>query len=158
MYFQELGKHLRSSRKGLGLTQEQLAKEANVSRVTVNQLENGMVSEIGSRKLLSLLDAVGLDLVITPKMRKRDYLKLACTSANVSYRDALTPDELAYVLITGNAPATRRPQLRVIFDEVPDTIFEGVLAQIEPWAKSGRVRKNAQKLAIQLDSRRARSS
>lgn len=155
MYFQELGEHVRASRKNLGLTQEQLAKTVNISRVTVNQLESGVVAEIGSRKLLALLDAVGLDLLVTPKLRKRDYLKLACTSASVSYRQSLSPEELAHVLMSGIAPANRRPQLRVVFDEVPESIFEGLLSQVESWTKPGRVRKNAEKLAIQLDSRRA---
>lgn len=38
----ELGEHLRRTRKGLGLTQEQLARIFRVSRKTINRIENGL--------------------------------------------------------------------------------------------------------------------
>ncbi len=37
-----LGEHLRRTRKGLGWTQEQLAQVFNVSRKTINRIENGL--------------------------------------------------------------------------------------------------------------------
>lgn len=159
MYLQQIGEALRCARKAAGLTQEALGQATGVSRVTINQVENGVVSEVGSKKLLALLSAVGLDLAVTPKVgNEKDYLKLACISANVSYKKVLTPDELAHALLSGKAPAAYRPQLRVVFDEVPEPVFAGMLAQVEKWSKPGRVRKNAESLAAQINSRRARSA
>ncbi|MDO8958851.1 MAG: helix-turn-helix transcriptional regulator [Rhodocyclaceae bacterium] len=159
MYFHQFGRQLRKARQGAGLTQEDLAQAAGVSRVTVNQIENGVFPDLGCRKLLALLAVVGLDLAVTPKERKeKDYLKLACISANVSHRESLSPDELAHTLLTGKAQASRRSHLRVVFDEVPESVFEGMLSQVEQWVPPGRVRKNAQNLAAQLDSRRSRSA
>lgn len=161
MYFQEIGKALQNARQAKGLTQAALAQAAGVSRTTVNQLENGVFPDLGTKKLLALLATVGLDVALTPRhprTSKRDYLKLACASANVSYKEALTPDELASALLSGKALAARRPQLRVVFDEVPDAVFEGLLAQVGAWSKPERVRRNAQALARKLGSRRSTPS
>lgn len=159
MYIQQLGERLRKARKDVGLTQEALAHKAGVSRVTVNQLENGLVPELGCQRLIALLSAVGMELAVVPKTgRERDYLKLACASANVGYKTAMTPEELARALLSGKAPASRRPHLRAIFDEAPEPVFEGLLAQVEPWTKPGRVRRNVEALATRLASRRAHAA
>jgi len=159
MYIPQLAKQLRKARQQAGLTQEALAQVSGVSRVTVNQLENGALPELGCRKLFALLAAVGMELAVVPKATgQRDYLKLACASANVSYKTSLEPDELARALLSGKIPATRRPHLRAVFDEAPEPVFEGLLAQVESWSKPGRVRKNVETLAVRLDSRRARAA
>ncbi len=158
MYIPQLAEQLRKSRQEAGLTQEALARLAGVSRVTVNQLENGALPELGCRKLFALLSAVGMELAVVPKATgERDYLKLACASANVSYKISLKPDELARALLSGKIPAARRSHLRAVFDEAPEPVFEGLLSQVEAWSKPDRVRKNVQALAAQLDSRRARA-
>jgi len=159
MYFQEIGAPLKEARKIRGLTQAALADRVGLCRTTVNQLENGVFPDLGAKKLLALLSAVGLELALAPtpkRSNRKDYLKLACTSANVSYKESLTPDELVRALLSGVAPNARRPQLRVIFDEVPETVFEGMLAQVSRWASSERVRRNSEKLANQIGSRRRR--
>jgi transcriptional regulator with XRE-family HTH domain len=158
MYFQEIGNALRNARQAKGMTQATLAAVAGVSRTTVNQVENGVFPDLGAKKLLALLAAVGLDFALVPQRAaagQRDYLKLACTSANVSYKEALTPDELASALLSGKAPPARRPQLRVVFDEVPDAVFEGLLAQVGAWSKPERIRRHADALAEQIGSRRS---
>jgi transcriptional regulator with XRE-family HTH domain len=158
MYFQEIGKALQGARQAKGLTQAALAQAAGVSRTTVNQMENGVFPDLGAKKLLVLLAAVGLDFALTPQRThagQRDYLKLACISANVSYKEALTPDELASALLSGKAPPARRPQLRVVFDEVPDAVFEGLLAQVGAWSEPERIWRHAQALADQIGSHRS---
>ena len=50
-------------RKELGLTQEQLAKRAGISRRTMIAIEAGN-HDIGIRKLLRLLDSTGLTLSV----------------------------------------------------------------------------------------------
>jgi transcriptional regulator with XRE-family HTH domain len=142
MYFQEIGNALRNARQAKGMTQATLAAVAGVSRTTVNQVENGVFPDLGAKKLLALLAAVGLDFALVPQRAaagQRDYLKLACTSANVSSK----------------APPARRPQLRVVFDEVPDAVFEGLLAQVGAWSKPERIRRHADALAEQIGSRRS---
>lgn len=157
MYFQEIGAPLKEARKVRGLTQAALADLVGLSRTTVNQVENGVFPDLGTKKLLVLLSAVGLELALAPKPKHsnhKDYLKLACTSANVSYKESLTPDELVRALLSGVAPIARRPHLRVIFDEVPESVFKGMLAQVSRWVPPERVRRNSEKLAKQIGSRR----
>lgn len=157
MYFQEIAAPIREARKDRGLTQAALAELVGLSRTTVNQLENGVFPDLGAKKLLALLSAVGLEIAVAPKPRspnRKDFLKLACASANVSYKKSITPDELVRALLSGIAPIERRPQLRVIFDEVPEPVFQGMLAQVSRWASPVRVRRNAETLAKQIGSRR----
>ncbi|QPT39704.1 transcriptional repressor DicA [Oligella ureolytica] len=70
----EIGELIRTERKALGLTQEALAKKVGVSRRTVSQLELGQVSDLGIRKVMALLGALGLELQATPIRVKRPTL------------------------------------------------------------------------------------
>lgn len=135
MYFQDIGCAVRSARVSRSLTQEALATRAHVSRVTINQLEQGVFPDLGVKKLLAILKEVGLDLSLQPctKPSQPDYLDLACISANVSYRERLTPDILAQTLLTGKVPPKLGPQLRVVFDEIPPAIFRGMVQQVSRW-------------------------
>lgn len=58
----EIGDLIRINRKALGLTQERLAKQVGVSRRTITQLELGQVSDLGIRKVMAILSALGLEL------------------------------------------------------------------------------------------------
>ena len=51
----EIGKKVRELRKEQGLTQEALAKKAEISRVTLGKLERGQVSAVSVRTLDILL-------------------------------------------------------------------------------------------------------
>lgn len=160
MYLAQIGCALRMARKDHGLTQAELASKVGVSRTTVNQIECGAVSEIGISKLAELLASVGLELnvgALSPSSRKtsgRDFLRLACISANVSFREALTPDALATSLLTGKVAAERRPHLRAIFDELPDPVFDGMIDQVSRWAKPDKVRQNVESIGRAIHSRR----
>jgi transcriptional regulator with XRE-family HTH domain len=57
-----MGKHIAESRKKLKLTQSALAREAGISRATLDALENGRAGELGFSKLTKLLAALGLEL------------------------------------------------------------------------------------------------
>ena len=61
----ELGMHIKQTRKNKRLSQTDLAKLAEVSRARLEALENGRISEIGSKSLLRILNALGLDLRLT---------------------------------------------------------------------------------------------
>ncbi len=137
MYFQDIGASVRKARKAMNLTQENLALQAGVSRGTINQLETGVFPDLGVKKLLAILKIVGLDISIhkarKPTPETPDYLEMACVSANVSYKGKLTTDVLAQTLLTGKVPANLRPQLRVVYDEVPPKVFAGLVRQVCHW-------------------------
>ena len=55
---------IRQRRKDLGMTQEDLARAASVSRQLVNKAEAGLAPGIGLDRLLRMLDALGLSLAV----------------------------------------------------------------------------------------------
>lgn len=160
MYLAEIGQMVRIERRKRELSQQALADAVGLSRTTVNQFERGRVEELGAEKLSHMLSVVGLELTVAPvacTTTERDFLKLACISSNVSYRDHLTPDELAVALLTGRVHASRRPHMRVVFDELPDPVFSGMLGQVEKWSDPGTIRRNARLIAESIHSRRTLS-
>ena len=62
----EIGKEIRSARKQHRLSQGELAKNLGMSRATISQIECGTVQEIGVRRLMRLLDSLGLELRVRP--------------------------------------------------------------------------------------------
>lgn len=64
-----LGEEVRRLRREAGLTQQQLADFAGISRVTLSGLEAGRASDIGVRKVIKLLDLLGYDLRLREKSR-----------------------------------------------------------------------------------------
>jgi transcriptional regulator with XRE-family HTH domain len=71
----EISTTIREHRKKLGLTQRELAQEARVSRALIAELESGRLPELGIRKLMRILHAVGLDLRLTSFNLKRPTLE-----------------------------------------------------------------------------------
>ena len=61
-----IGEHIRQSRKKRKLSQGELARNLGMSRTTIGQIENGMVQEIGVRKLIRILEFLGLELRVRP--------------------------------------------------------------------------------------------
>jgi transcriptional regulator with XRE-family HTH domain len=57
-----IGSRIASRRKALRLSQLALAQKANVSRATLDALENGRSGELGFSKLTNILSALGLEL------------------------------------------------------------------------------------------------
>lgn len=158
MYLAQIGNALREARRTMRLTQADLATKVGLSRTTINQLERGTLSDLGVRKLGEVLACVGLEFDVVPDApqtrRHRDYLRLACISANVSFREPIGPDTLAKILLTGKAPADQHPHLRVVFDEVPDPIFDGLIDQVSHWGKPERIRDNVEAVGRAIHSRR----
>ena len=150
MYFAALGPLIRRARKATRLTQAELARQAGVARTTLNQLENGVFPDIGVKKLMAILAIVGQRLAVVPAARDRsepDYLRMACTSASTSFREQLRPDELVQALLTGKVPQGRRPHFRVILEELPAPVLEGVVRQVGAWSSRERVLENLARIA-----------
>jgi transcriptional regulator with XRE-family HTH domain len=61
----DIAKAVVTHRKARRLTQHQLAAQARVSRDLIAKLETGRLPELGVKKLLRILNAVGLDLRVT---------------------------------------------------------------------------------------------
>ena len=61
-----IGKIIRETRKSHKISQAGMAKALGMSRTTIGQIENGTVQEIGVRKLIRVLEYLGLELRIRP--------------------------------------------------------------------------------------------
>jgi len=61
-----IGQQIRGTRKKTGISQAELAKALGMSRTTIGQIENGSVQEIGVRKLIRVLEFLGLELRVRP--------------------------------------------------------------------------------------------
>lgn len=62
----EIGSEIRKERKRRKISQEKMAKDLGMGRPTISQIESGIVSEIGVRKLIRILDYLGLELRVRP--------------------------------------------------------------------------------------------
>jgi DNA-binding XRE family transcriptional regulator len=150
MYLFELGHKIRRARLKARATQAALADNSGLGRTTINLLEAGAYPDLGIRKVVRLLNSIGLDLAVVPVNRgtTRDYLKMACLSANVSFRKEMLPDELAKAFLTGKIPSGFRPHIRAIFEEVPNEVVAGAIRQAAMGAREPTmVLDNARALA-----------
>lgn len=149
---QELGYNIRKARRARNLTQAQLADAAGLSRTTLNQLENGMFPDIGVKKVQAILEKLGLNLQIRPAQKplRADYVRMACKSASVSFRESLSEHELVRALLTGKVPPGRRPHFRVLLEEAPAAVLRGLAEEIGKWTAPGRVAGNLLRIADRL--------
>jgi hypothetical protein len=113
----------------------------------------------GVKKLLAILHQLGKDLAVV-RTAKGDsgpnFLRMARVTANVSYREALTEDELVHALLTGRVAHSKRPHLGTLLQEAPKPMIEGLIQQVGGWNKAtDRIRKNLRRIAQQLDVERS---
>ena len=148
----EIGHEIRRSRIARGLTQAQLARSAGLTRTTLNQLENGLVTDLGIRKVQAILDELGLILTVerAAEAKRSDFLRVASTAASVSFKTPLTERELLHALLTGKVPANRRAHVRALLEEAPRPVLNGLIQQVTRWTKPGKVEKNLSKIAASL--------
>jgi transcriptional regulator with XRE-family HTH domain len=156
MKIQELGSEIRKARLAQGLTQAELAARAGLSRPTLNLLENGLARDLGARKVLNLLSQLGLEITVQHDARPRrpDFVRMACTTANVSFKSALTEDELIHALVSGKVPAKRGAHLRTLLDEAPPSLLNGLAAEAARWISPGKLEKNLTRLAQEVEAPR----
>jgi len=62
-----LGNAIREARRRQKLTQSALANATGIGRSTLSQIENGAVTDIGIRKIIRVLDYLGLELTTRPQ-------------------------------------------------------------------------------------------
>ncbi|HVO46602.1 MAG TPA: helix-turn-helix transcriptional regulator [Steroidobacteraceae bacterium] len=146
-----IGNEIRRSRLARGLTQGQLAAAARITRTTLNQLESGLVKDLGIRKVQAVLEALGLALAVDrPAKKSPNYLRLASTAASVSFKTAITERELLHALLTGKVPSNRRPHIRALLDEAPRALLNGLIRQVSHQSIPGKVERNLGRLAAAL--------
>ena len=66
MILSELGKTIRDLRKQKGISQESLAKQSSISRVTLSKLENGYIANISIVTINQILSLLGYEIDIKP--------------------------------------------------------------------------------------------
>lgn len=156
MRLPDLGREIRIARRLKNLTQADLARETGLSRETLNLLESGLVRDLGVRKVLKVLDHLGLEMLVRVRSATTspNYFRMACTSANVGFKNALTEDQLVYALVTGRVPPQRSAHLRALFDEAPKALLNGLVREAERWTRPGKLEKNLRTLAKALDTSR----
>jgi len=152
MRLQPLGYEIRRARTALGITQARLAAQARLSRTTLNQLENGLFPDLGVKKVQAILDRLGLALSIQPATDRADPIRMAATTASVSYKSPLTEEELIHALIKGRIPQGKRPHFRTLLDEGSPTLLKGLVKEAGQWTKPGRVEKNIAKISREVGS------
>ena len=58
----EIGREIQLARKSQKITQAALGKALGMSRSTIGQIEKGTVQDVGVRKLIRLLEFLGLEI------------------------------------------------------------------------------------------------
>ncbi len=159
----QLAAAVRAARERLGLTQADLARRADVGLKFLYELESGK-DTLRADKALDVLDALNLKLVVMPsapsaaqerahydvagkRPRQADYIGMACTTAGVSLRKALAPDELVRALLTGKPTPGKHAHFVVLLEEAPAGLLQGLIAQVGAWARPGQVARNVRKIA-----------
>lgn len=153
MNLAQIGAEIHSKRVQTGLLQEQVAKFAGLSRVTINQLENGTLKDLGYQKLKAVMDVLGLDMATVQPSGLKSALAVTARSISTSYRDVITPDMLSMMLRSGIAPEQFQPHLMALLDETPlpvvvkavaeaatpDVPAKKIMKHLSVWAKQWKV-------------------
>jgi len=69
-----IGGQIAEQRKRLKLSQSDLSRRADISRATLDAVENGRAGELGFSKLTKLLAALGLELTLQTASSQRPTL------------------------------------------------------------------------------------
>jgi transcriptional regulator with XRE-family HTH domain len=153
----QIGRKVRERRAALGLSQLRLARLSGLSRSTVNQLENGVLRDLGVAKLISLLDLLGLSMQARESSPRRHGLAMASRTASVSYRAAMQPLQLARALASGNLPAELVPHVATLLDEAPLPVLTAAVeeAALRCRVQPKRIWQHLSRWAGELGSPRA---
>ncbi len=130
----ELSRLAKRRRLEIGLTQERLAELVGLSRVTINQLETGKMTNLSLVHAEKIANQLGYGIGLTGVKHAREpgtAIETAARTASVSYSDPIPPQVLRASLITGSVPPNHIPQLRALLDEAPLGVLSAVAAELE---------------------------
>lgn len=116
----DIGAVVRSYRKAAGLSQQDLAAMAGVSRATLNYLESGRDIEIGASRLLALVDLLGIPLALPGSVDRAvdDRVVELAVRATGTAKAKSTRRALDEALATGRVPAGMERSLRTVLDHL----------------------------------------
>lgn len=151
----DIGAVVRSYRKAAGLSQQDLASMAKISRATLNYLESGRDLEIGAGRLLALVDLLGIPLSLpTGVDRKQDerLVEHVIRAGGVKVKTARRV--LDEALATGRVPAGTDTTVRAVLDRL--TATEGLALVRCVCAATGQpakvVWRNLRTVAVEVGS------
>lgn len=152
MNIQTIGTIIKHERIACGLSQKALAEASHLSRVTIVNLENGKVGDIGAVKLSELADIVGKPIFSTGKAM--DFMQMLLGSINTSYRKMMTRTQLEALMLKGDMPSGYEGQLFHLIEEASIVLLTGAVKQlaIQKQAKPKQIWKNLAQLATAIQS------
>jgi len=144
----EIGGQVQVKRIQAGLLQNQLAKLSGLSRVTINQLENGKLNDLGYAKLKVILDLVGLHINTRHVSSSSSALVIAARNISTSYKEIVTATDLTDMLRSGEAPERFHAHLMALLDETPLPIVVRAIAEAAtPEAPTQKIMKHLNRWA-----------
>jgi transcriptional regulator with XRE-family HTH domain len=147
-----IGAIIKKEREACGLTQRALAAASHVSRVTIVNLENGHVRDIGAVKLSEIAESLGTTLFSTG--RKVDSIKMTLGNINTSYKNVMSASELEKFMLSGKIQPGLEGQVLHLIDETPTSLVASAVKQIamKKNIKAKLVWKNLAKVAADIKS------
>ena len=130
MKLSDIGLLIHTRRVALGLSQARLAVMSGLSRATINQLENGVLIDLGAAKLIAVMDIVGLSLEVGARTRPVQALAFVSQTASVSYKTTLDPVQFADALARGVLPAHMTPHVATMLDEAPLALIVAAVEEV----------------------------
>ncbi|WP_102944968.1 MULTISPECIES: helix-turn-helix transcriptional regulator [unclassified Stenotrophomonas] len=117
----QMGDSIKSRRSELGLSQALLAKMSGLTRQTISGLESGKLKDLGFNRVCQVLNIIGLSPgePSTDSRKSKKGLWMAASTANVSYKNAVSPSELSHVFATGNVPHQFIAHVATLLEEAP---------------------------------------
>jgi hypothetical protein len=114
-----------------------LAKSAGLSRVTINQLENGTLVDLGFAKLKAVLDLLSISLQTNQRTPMSNALGVAARSISTSYKETMSKDALASALQSGKVDPKYHAHIMAFLDETPlplalGAVTEAATAEVPP--------------------------
>jgi transcriptional regulator with XRE-family HTH domain len=129
----ELGTAVRRRRQEIGISQQQLADLAELSRATVNDLETGRLKDLSSNRIERLANELGLavGLVGTRRPKGKSAVQAAARVASVPYTTELPASVLGDSIKDGVVPPGYIPHLRTLLQEAPIAILADIADELE---------------------------
>lgn len=146
---------IQHKRMALGLSQQQLADMAGLSRQSLSGIERGVVN-VTLDSLGRLLDVLGLSMVIAdPEAAHKAAGKptralwMAAQGANVSYAGDFTAELLEDALGTGEVPTGYVTHIAQVLDEAPLQLIVKAVAEVaeKRHRKPAEIWRNLHRLA-----------
>jgi len=128
MNISTIGSIIKRERMACGLSQKALAQASHVSRVTIVNLENGKVGDIGAVKLSEIAEVIGTPIFATAN--KIDFIKITLNNINTSYKRLMTEVDLENLMLTGKIQLGYEGQVMHLVDETPISMIAGAVKQL----------------------------